>query len=255
VRNDKQQQGEQSGAADGGAAVGAVSPASPQQWPSPSDERKTARARIRGLYLITPDCDDTGRLVRQVEAALGAGARLFQYRNKTAAPARRREQVAELLDRCRASDALLVVNDDWRLAMDLGADALHLGRDDGDVADVRRQVGADILIGVSCYADLDRAALLAPSADYLAFGAMFVSATKPQAPPAPLAILREARRFGLPVVAIGGIDRKTLPAVLASGADAGALISAVFGAADVGRATRELLLSVTATLGAAESRR
>ncbi len=212
--------------------------------PQLSDERQAARARIRGLYLITPDDDDTTRLVRQAEAALAAGARLLQYRNKRAAPALKKAQAGALLACCQAADALLVVNDDWRLALDIGARALHLGRDDGDLAAVRRQVGDDVLIGVSCYADLARARRLAPQADYLAFGAMFVSATKPQAPPAPLAILAAARELGLPVVAIGGIDLKTLPAVIASGADAGALISAAFGAPDVGAATRALLDAV-----------
>ncbi len=234
---------------DGGVQPAATAVASPlpvsaapgDQRSASADERRTNRARIAGLYLITPDCEETGPLLRQVDAALAAGARLLQYRNKTASAALRREQVGELLARCRATDALLVVNDDWQLGLDLGAAAIHLGRDDGDVARVRREAGDDVLIGVSCYASIERAQALAPDADYLAFGAMFVSATKPQAPAAPLAILREARRFGLPVVAIGGIDRRTLPAVLASGADAGALISAVFGAEDVGAATRELL--------------
>jgi thiamine-phosphate pyrophosphorylase len=212
------------------------------------DERRTNRARIAGLYLITPDCGETAFLLRQVDAALAAGARLLQYRNKTASAALRREQVGELVARCRASDALLVVNDDWQLGLELGAAAIHLGRDDGDITLVRREAGDGVLIGVSCYGSIERAQALAPDADYLAFGAMFVSATKPQAPAAPLAILREARRFGLPVVAIGGIDRRTLPAVLASGADAGAVISAVFGAGDVGAATRELL-RVAARMG------
>ena len=81
---------------------------------------------------------------------------------------------------------------------------------------------------MSCYASLERARELAPVADYLAFGAMFPSGTKPQAPPAPLSVLGEARQFGLPVVAIGGIDEVNLGQVMTAGADAAALIGGVF---------------------------
>ena len=98
-----------------------------------------------------------------------------------------------------------------------------------------------MLIGVSCYGSLARARELAPVADYLAFGAMFPSGTKPQAPPAPLSVLGEARQFGLPVVAIGGIGAGNLAQVLAAGADAAAVIGAVFGAPAPGTAAAAMV--------------
>lgn len=198
------------------------------------------RARIRGLYPITPDCADDDRLFALVEPVLAAGVRLLQYRNKIVDPPRRRAQITGLLARCQAADVLLIVNDDWRLALDLGAPAIHVGRDDGDPAEIRRAVGSGVLIGVSCYASLARARELASVADYLAFGAMFPSGTKPQAPPAPLAVLGQARASGLPVVAIGGIDGGNLAQVMAAGADAAAVVGAVFGAAEPGEACRRL---------------
>ena len=187
------------------------------------------RVHVRGLYPITPDCADDEHLYALVEPVLGTGIRLLQYRNKLAGADRRRAQISGLLTQCRKAGVLLIVNDDWRLALDLGASAIHVGRDDGDPAEIRRAAGADVLIGVSCYGNLERARRLAPLADYLAFGAMFHSGTKPQAPPAPLSVLGEARQFGLPVVAIGGIGREQLPQVLHAGADAAAVIGAVFG--------------------------
>ena len=208
--------------------------------------RLRLRERIRGLYLITPDAADTDMLHQQVGQALQAGARLLQYRNKTADAARRREQIEALLALCARHDALLVVNDDWQLARSLGATAIHLGRDDGDPALVRREVGESVLIGVSCYADADRARRLAPSADYVAFGSLFPSRTKPQAPGAALGLLAQARGTGLPVVGIGGIDATNLEAVFDAGADAAALISAAFGEADIAAATRRLLDRVPA---------
>ena len=199
------------------------------------------RRRIRGLYPITPDCADDDRLFALVEPVLASGIGLLQYRNKIAEPARRRAQITGLLTRCQAADVLLIVNDDWQLALDLGAQAIHVGRDDGDPAEIRRTVGSGVLIGVSCYASLERARELASVADYLAFGAMFRSGTKPQAPPAPLTVLGQARGLGLPVVAIGGIDAGNLPQVIAGGADAAAVVGAVFGAAVPGVAARGLV--------------
>lgn len=205
-----------------------------------SGARARLRSRIRGLYPVTPDIPDTAILHQQVEHALLGGARLLQYRNKTADAALRREQIVALRSLCARHDALLVVNDDWALALSLGATAIHLGRDDGDPATVRREAGDDVLIGVSCYADLERAGRLAPVADYLAFGSLFPSRTKPQAPGAALALLAQARRFGLPVVGIGGIDEARLGQVYAAGADAAALITAVFGVADIAAAVGRL---------------
>ncbi len=212
-----------------------------------TNARLQASRLIRGLYLLTPDLSDTRTLASVVERTLENGARLLQYRNKSLAQARKREQIVELLALMKAYDALLVVNDDWRLGVELGARAIHIGRDDGECARVREEVGNEVVIGVSCYASLQRAADVASDADYLAFGSMFASGTKPQAPSAPLSLLHEAGRLGRPVVAIGGIDRDNIGQVFAAGADAAALIGAVFSAPDPGLATRELLTIVASS--------
>ncbi|MDO5056665.1 MAG: thiamine phosphate synthase [Lautropia sp.] len=199
-------------------------------------------ARIRGIYAITGDAPDTATLLAQAGAALHAGIRLLQYRQKHACAARRRSQLQALQPLCARHQALLIVNDDWQLAAELGLDAVHLGADDGDVQAARQALGPEALIGVSCYASVERARQLAPYADYLAFGALFVSGTKPGARPAPLQVLTEARAAGLgrPLVGIGGITAANLGSVFHAGADAVAVIGSLFGTADVAGAARAL---------------
>jgi thiamine-phosphate pyrophosphorylase len=184
-----------------------------------------------GLYLITPDEPDTARLETRVATVI-AHAALLQYRNKTADDALRREQAACLLALCRRHGVPLLVNDDWRLAAETGADGAHLGADDGDLSEARQALRGRIL-GVSCYDSPERAeAASAAGADYLAFGAFFPSPTKPHARHATPPLLREAGRHGRKRVAIGGITPDNARTVIDAGADFLAVISAVFDAPD-----------------------
>ena len=141
---------------------------------------------LRGLYAITPADNLLPRLSTLVGLALEGGARLVQYRNKDAPmplSARRRRN-------CCASampTTPLIVNDDVWLAIEIGADGVHLGRDDADPVMARQALGPKRLLGVSCYDDVERAvAAEAAGADYVAIGSMFVSPTKPGATRAPL---------------------------------------------------------------------
>jgi len=202
------------------------------RWPHHGD------APARGLYLITPDDGDTARLLSRVRAVLGQ-ATLLQYRNKTADDAMRREQAAALLPLCRAAGVPLVVNDDWRLAADIGADGAHLGEDDGALREARAALGEAAVLGASCYDDIARAeAAAAAGASYLAFGAFFPSPTKPGARRAGLHLLAGSARFGLPRVAIGGITPDNARQLVAAGADLLAVISGVFDAPDPVAAAR-----------------
>lgn len=150
---------------------------------------------IRGLYAITPTTTDDARLLQWVEAALKGGAQLVQYRDKSTDAQRRRQQAEALLALCRKHGRPLIVNDDLQLALDIGADGLHLGREDGDLATARRQLGPTALIGATCHQRLDWAeTAVAAGASYVAFGRFFASRSKPQAPPAPLGLLHEADR-------------------------------------------------------------
>ncbi|MPT55704.1 MAG: thiamine phosphate synthase [Alcaligenaceae bacterium] len=203
---------------------------------------------LRGLYGITPEWDDTARLIAAVEAAARGGLRAVQLRRKLAEPAKRLEQARALRAACDRLDLLLIINDDWRLAIEAGADGVHLGRGDGDIAQARQAGGPALLIGASCYAEpgLARAALAA-GADHVAFGAVFDSPTKPAAVHAPLSCLTEARGLRRPgtvpparpaIVAIGGITPANAKQAATAGADALAVITALFGADDIEAAAR-----------------
>lgn len=197
-------------------------------------------AGLRGLYAVTPDEPDVGLLARKVRMALAGGARILQYRNKSANAALRREQGAALLALCREARIPLVINDDLDLAGAIGADGLHLGRDDVSIAAARARLGKGRLLGASCYDRLELAlAAREAGADYVAFGSAFPSATKPGATRAPLSLYREAKaRLDSPIVAIGGITAENAPTVIEAGADAIAVISALFDAPDIEAAAR-----------------
>lgn len=195
----------------------------------------------RRLYVITPDEPSTALLLSKVEASLAGGAHLVQYRNKAATPELRREQAAALLRLCRAWQRPLLINDHLELALDLGADGVHLGGDDGDIRAARQALGPTALLGASCYASLERArAALDAGASYVAFGALFPSGSKPNAPPASLQVLREARALPCPVCGIGGITHDNAALAVEAGADWLAVIGSVFGAQDVRAATAQL---------------
>ncbi|MGI8560510.1 MAG: thiamine phosphate synthase [Luteimonas sp.] len=201
-------------------------------------EADAREARLRGLYLITPDDADTTALVRRMDDVL-PHATLLQYRNKQAGAALRRTQAAALLSLCRDHGVPLLINDDWRLAGEIGADGAHLGHGDGDLGEARAQLGEDFLLGASCYDDAGLAvAAVAAGASHVAFGAFFPSPTKPHARRASPSLLRESATLGVPRVAIGGITPENAPSLVAAGADLVAVISGVFDAHDPVAAAR-----------------
>jgi thiamine-phosphate pyrophosphorylase len=209
------------------------------------DGRRRARAAsLAGLYAVTPDLADTAGLVRGVEAALAGGARAIQYRNKGADSALAGAQAAALAQVHAARGGLYIVNDDPALAAAVDADGVHLGEDDGAIAEARERIGPERIIGVSCYNRFELAeAAVAAGADYVAFGSFYASSVKPGARRADISLLARARSLGVPIVAIGGITAENAPALFAAGADAVAVISAVFDRAearDIERAARAI---------------
>ena len=188
-----------------------------------------------GLYVITDSSLLPGeRLLSAVEQAIHAGAALIQYRDKTSNSGRRLDEAQRLNQLCRSLRCPLIINDDVDLALAVEAAGVHLGQADGSVLAARQRMGSQAIIGVTCHNSLDLACqAAAEGASYLAFGRFFSSATKPQAPPAELSILRKARDLtNLPVVAIGGINLDNAPQVLNAGANYLAVIHGVFGQPD-----------------------
>jgi thiamine-phosphate pyrophosphorylase len=184
--------------------------------------------RLAGIYLLTPDAESRGldTVFNVVQQSLDAGVRAIQYRDKTANAAERLDRACRLIEMTRAAGALLIVNDSVEIAASSGADGVHLGRDDGDLADARRRLPHQ-LIGVSCYNEFDRArAAIAAGADALAFGSMYSSVTKPVAVRAPFSLLSDARTAWPQqrIIAIGGINAENVATVAAAGADAAAVL-------------------------------
>ncbi len=194
---------------------------------------------LRGLYAITPWPLAEQQVLQLAEQALRGGAAVLQLRDKSDDAPRRLRLARALREACQRHRALFIVNDDLALAQAVGADGVHLGRDDTDLAQARAQA-PELIIGVSCYASLERAERAqALGADYVAFGRFFASRSKPEASPAPLEVLRQAReRLFLPVVAIGGITLDNAPRLLAAGAQALAVIDGLFGQVDVEASAR-----------------
>ena len=191
--------------------------------------------KMRGLYAITPELVDTGTLLRSVAQALEGGIAMLQYRRKD----RQHVDEAKTLARmCRDCAVPFIVNDNVRIALDCCADGVHLGRDDGEISAARANF-AGKLLGASCYDSLPAArTAVAAGADYVAFGSVFPSSTKPAAMRAPLGLFGEARSLGVPLVAIGGITLHNAPQLLAAGADCLAVISDLFDTPDIAARAR-----------------
>lgn len=191
--------------------------------------------RISGLYAITPDLADTQKLIQQVRLALEGGTRWLQYRNKSAEQSLKLQQATALMRLCREFAVPLIINNSLDVAIEIDADGVHLGAQDCLTSHAKNKLGAEKIIGVSCYDNLQRAlSAEAEGADYVTFGSFFASTVKPHAVRAPLKLLREAKeRLRVPVVAVGGIDLHNAGLLVGAGADAVAVISALFNAEDI----------------------
>ena len=195
---------------------------------------------LRGLYAITPETPDGARLLADVEAALAGGCRLVQYRDKASLAPERVARAQALRRLTLAHGARLVINDDIALAFLVKADGVHLGREDGNLAAARAILGPTRILGASCYADFSAAhRAAAAGADYVAFGAVYPSPTKPNAVPAAVDLFLRAKtafRRKSPrtaTCAIGGITLANAPALIAAGADLLAVITDLFSAPDI----------------------
>ncbi len=199
------------------------------------ESRRITLQLVKGLYAITPDESDTVKLLRKVRLALQGGARVLQYRNKSANAALRVQQAHALRLLTREFDTTYIVNDDAQLAARVDADGVHLGGEDGSVATARAALGDAKIIGVSCYnrAPLAFEAVL-QGADYVAFGAFFASGIKPEAVQTEVHLLQTVRcELSVPIVAIGGITHQNGAVLVEAGADALAVISALWNAPDI----------------------
>lgn len=187
------------------------------------------RFPARGLYAITQTDNKSGdSIINDVISAIKGGAVLVQYRDKNSLDAV--FLASELVKICHQHQVPLIINDDVELAARVGADGVHIGKEDGAIAQARRRLGADAIIGVSCYNFVEQALdAQNQGATYVAFGRFFPSTSKPLAAPAHIETLRQAKLLlTLPIVAIGGILPENGAPLLAAGADFLAVIGGLF---------------------------
>ena len=198
--------------------------------------------KLRGLYAVTDAELLANRLLAYVKAALDGGVTLLQYRDKTSDEARRLREADALMKLCEPYKTRLIINDDAELAARLGV-GVHLGQTDGPITPARALLGKNAVIGSTCHASLDLAKQAArEGASYVAFGRFFNSTTKPDAPPATLEMLSQARaELKLPIAVIGGVTLENAAPLVEHGADLLAVVHGLFGAPNTQEVTRRAL--------------
>jgi len=185
--------------------------------------------RIKGLYGITPDKDLNIILIEN--AIKKHKVNILQYRRKTQDEKRKLDEATQLLELCLQYNTLFIVNDDVNLCKKIGADGVHLGQNDVCIHSARSWLGEKFIIGVSCYNNLEFAIEAENNgADYIALGAIFKSATKPNAAYCSLSKIQNIKRnINIPIVGIGGITFENQQSVLDAGCDSIAMIEGLFG--------------------------
>ncbi|OGE21689.1 MAG: thiamine-phosphate diphosphorylase [Candidatus Dadabacteria bacterium RBG_19FT_COMBO_40_33] len=199
---------------------------------------------LKGLYVITDKkLIPRDRFIETVEKAIQGGAKIIQLREKDTPEEEIIRLGKELLKITRRYGIPLIINDSPKLAMEIGADGVHLGKDDTEISEARKILGGEAIIGVSCYGDIERGLQAEKEgADYLAFGTPFFTPTKPDRKTTPFEILKEAKRRikTIPIFAIGGITKGNAKSVLETGVDGIAVITAVFSSPNPEEAARNL---------------
>ncbi|TLS67891.1 thiamine phosphate synthase [Mariprofundus erugo] len=193
--------------------------------------------RLSGIYAILPAGLETDELLTKAEAALQGGVRILQFRDKKSGYHRALKRAKALRALTRTYGCSFIVNDSLQMAQESEADGVHLGRDDLiNLTRLRVEAGHDLLVGVTCRADAALAKhVLAEGADYVSFGAVWATATKPEVPAIGLPRLAKARQMfpDANICAIGGINSGNIAMVKAAGADCAAVISGLFAADDI----------------------
>lgn len=156
------------------------------------------------------------------------GVKFFQFRSKKAV--KNEKLASEILNLCEKFGAKFIVNDDVKFAKKIGAKAVHLGKDDEGIKEAFEILGKDAYVGVSCYNDINLAINATKNgASYVAFGSVFTSPTKPNAPKCGLEIVKEAKQIlNLPVCVIGGINETNIGSLSHAKPDLIAVISAIY---------------------------
>ncbi len=185
------------------------------------------QSSLKGIYAITPEFEEDCALFHWAETLFQNKVRFVQYRDKKSSLSQKLARAKNLVALAHRDNAFLIINDDVLLCLESKADGVHLGKNDGSLFLARKLLGKDKILGASCYAALKSAQDAEKlGADYVAFGAVFPSPTKPNAPLVALSKIALAKMaLSIPVCAIGGITEKNAVEVLKTGVDALAISS------------------------------
>ncbi|EPU6875881.1 thiamine phosphate synthase [Acinetobacter baumannii] len=197
---------------------------------------------MRGLYLITND-DPIQLLLEKIDAALATRQiAILQYRRKKIDKAEQPAEVEQIKQLCEKYQVPFVINDDLKLAAQFGL-GVHLGQSDGEITDAKSQLPEGVIIGRTCLNSLELAQkAIADGATYVAFGAVYATATKPEAGNVGIEVIKQAAaQYDLPICAIGGLTVENSKPVIEAGADLCAVISDI-----LGRSTAEIPARVQA---------
>ena len=181
------------------------------------------------IYAISDDILMPENLaVEYAREILECGVKFFQFRSKKAV--KNETLASEILNLCEKFGAKFIVNDDVKFAKKIGAKAVHLGKDDENIKEAFEILGKDAYVGVSCYNDINLAINAAKNgASYVAFGSVFTSLTKPNAPKCGLEVVKEAKQIlNLPICVIGGINETNIGSLSHVKPDLIAIISAIY---------------------------
>ncbi len=194
------------------------------------------------IYGITDDKLLDGRdFCACVEEALKGGVTILQLREKNADRRSLIDRAKRVKEICVKYNVSLIINDDYKAAVEAGADGVHLGTEDESIETVRKNVGDGFIIGATAKTVSQAAAAEAAGADYLGVGAVFSSPTKTNAVRITKEMFHDIRNStSLPMVAIGGINADNLAGLRDLGADGFAFVSAIFGQGDIMKSTRGL---------------
>ncbi|MBJ9418981.1 thiamine phosphate synthase [Acinetobacter oleivorans] len=197
---------------------------------------------MRGLYLITND-DPIQLLLEKLDVALATRqVAILQYRRKKVEKADQPAEVEQIKQLCEKYQVPFVINDDLQLAAQFGL-GVHLGQSDGEITDAKSKLPEGVIIGRTCLNSLDLARkAIADGATYVAFGAVYATATKPEAGNVGIEVIKQAAdQYDLPICAIGGLTVENSKPVIEAGADLCAVISDI-----LGRSTAEIPARVQA---------
>ena len=183
--------------------------------------------KIRGIYAITPD--QTLELNSIENTIKKYNIQILQYRRKNLNANTQLKEAKQLQQLCQKHHTLFIINDDINLAQKIKADGVHLGAQDDSISIARARLREGAVIGVSCYNDVDYALKAQQQgANYVAFGALFPSSTKPNAVQCSLDTITQAKpSLNIPIVGIGGINFDNQQNAFDAGCDAVAMINAL----------------------------